>query len=401
MSNRAALFRRGGPAATPARACRSLWLVVWIVVLDVIVGGGWDAERHRTEPFDGFFSPPHLFIYGVALIAMALTVRLLARPDLRRWFGPPVRLPAAVRDRLPWIEVPASLALFAGGMAGIAVAGPIDAVWHTAFGLDETSWSVPHSMVGTSMLVLALGAVAGRLALAPHVPPRRWTVPALALLVLFASLTLLGPLGNASPEVVRAMSGQGALATDPDAQHTFRIYLRWNLTRTNPLFLVVGAAWAGYALALLCRLLPRVVVWLPIVVIFAVLLDGGAAQEAEHLGVGQDTVTRIGLPLLCAAVPLFLSRRRGYPWPAFAAAGGLFAAAAYALSVAGSAPVAGLLAVLVAPVAAVAGGYAGRATRDAVQAPTGRRAALVLAALLIAWPLGTGAIDLVLRTVTP
>jgi hypothetical protein len=206
--------------------------------------------------------------------------------------------------------VPASLVLLAGGMTGLAVAGPLDAIWHTAFGLDETAWSVPHSMLGTAMLVLALGAVAARLALAPHAPMRPWTLPLLALLLLFASLTLLGPLGNASPDVVQAMSRQGALATDADAQHVFRIYLEWNLTRTNPAFIVVR-----------CRpgpapppspaepVVPRARVWFPLLFLFAV-----AARSRRHVTRrGSASVTiRLRdpvLPVQWAAVPVQLGRR--------------------------------------------------------------------------------------------
>jgi hypothetical protein len=84
----AGALMQGAPAAA---ARRSLWVIVWIAVLDVVIGGGWDAEWHRTQPFDGFFSPPHLFIYTFAALAMALTARLVSRPDLHRWFGPRCR----------------------------------------------------------------------------------------------------------------------------------------------------------------------------------------------------------------------------------------------------------------------------------------------------------------------
>lgn len=41
-----------------------------------------------------------------------------------------------------------SIAIAGGGFVVTALAGMFDAIWHTAFGLDETAWPFPHSMLG-------------------------------------------------------------------------------------------------------------------------------------------------------------------------------------------------------------------------------------------------------------
>ena len=366
-----------------------------VVVLDVAVGGGWDAEWHRTRAFDGFFSPPHLLIYTLATVAMALVARLVLRPELRRAFddGRRALVVAGVR-------VPGPLVLLGGGMAGIALAGPLDAIWHTSFGLDETPWSVPHAMLGSSLLVIALGAVSCRLALEPHRRMRWWTMPLLGLLVLFGTLTLLGPFGNPSPAAVRAASMQGQLAYDLAAQHTFRIFLRWNLTRTNPVYVGLGALWAGCAIGLLHTLLPRARAWVPVLFVFAVLIDAGAADNAARLGLADDPATRSGLPILWAALPILLAVRR-WPVAAYAGCGAVFGLVAYAIWGRAEDPALGLLFLLLAPALGVAGGVVGSWTGRVVRSPYGPAPLLLVLGLVLAWPAMTGLLDLVLRTATP
>ncbi len=383
------------PATSEADARRSLrllWLIVTIVVLDVVIGGGWDAEYHRTEPFDGFFSPPHLFIYSVATVALALVARLVLTPRLRAPFDPdggPDGARAGAR-------VPAGLVLLAGGMGGLVLAAPLDAIWHTRFGLDETPWSLPHAMLGTSLLMIALGVVASRLALTA-IPPRPWTLPLLMLLLLFGTLTLLGPFGNASPAAVQAASRQGALATDPAAQRLFEVYLTWNLTRTNPVFVALGAAWAGFAIALTRPFVRRTLVWLAVLLVFGWCVDAGTVGQARQLGLADDPATTAGIPLFWAALAAVLVRNR--PRAAALAAGAVFGLVAYAQWGWRDAPWLGLVALAASPLAGLLGARAGAWTAEAVRRPAASARRLI-GAVVLAWPVLTGAVDLALRRAT-
>jgi hypothetical protein len=123
------------------------------------------------------------------------------------------------------IEVPAGLVLLAGGMAGLALAAPLDAIWHTRFGLDETPWSLPHAMLGTGLLMIGLGGGRGPDRARATIPMRPWTMPLLCLLLLFGTLTPARAVRQRLPRAVVAASQEGALATDPAAQRTFQIYL--------------------------------------------------------------------------------------------------------------------------------------------------------------------------------
>lgn len=64
---------RVGPGR--ARARDLLWAATGLVVIDVVVGGGWDGQYHQTQPFDGFFSPPHLLIYALAAVGLGIVSR--------------------------------------------------------------------------------------------------------------------------------------------------------------------------------------------------------------------------------------------------------------------------------------------------------------------------------------
>ena len=78
-------------------------------------------------------------------------------------------------------------------------------MWHTRFGLDETSFSMPHAMLGHGILIALLGFVACRLAIGPL---RWWSAGLLALLLLGVSIDLIGGpiLRNPPPSGLQAIA---------------------------------------------------------------------------------------------------------------------------------------------------------------------------------------------------
>lgn len=177
-----------------AQAHLLLTFTFFLFVVSVAVGLSWDGLWHATHIFNGFYVPPHLFIYSMVAVVAYLVAVLTFTPSLRQWFGPGLRAPL-----FPF-AVPAPLLLTGGGLVTLACAGGLDDLWHTNFGLDETGWSTPHAMIGWALLITALGFIACRLALRPWYGLPLYTVALLAGAALaFSQRPIIGPLGANAP----------------------------------------------------------------------------------------------------------------------------------------------------------------------------------------------------------
>lgn len=196
-------------------ANRLLWLAVLFDILAFGVGFGRDRAWHVTHPFEDFFSPPHLFIYSMHLCATITLAYIAFTPGLRSWFGDTFALPP-----LPF-PVPGPIALAGGGFVVIALAGFLDSISHTRFGLDETLWSFPHSMLGWGLMIAFLGITSCRLALAQWKPIGWGSAIVFGFLVFSSSIERVpGPLmNNISPEVLRIIATIPVLAAEPAFQH--------------------------------------------------------------------------------------------------------------------------------------------------------------------------------------
>ena len=357
------------PLVTTAN--RALVVAVIFDFLAFGVGFSWDRIWHTTHPFEDFFSPPHLFIYTMHLCATLTLAYVAFTPRLRSAFGPSFRLVP-----LPF-PIPGPIAIAGGGFVVTALAGMFDAVWHTRFGLDETGWSFPHSMLGAGIFVAFVGVAACRWAIRDQRPI------GLAGALVFGFLLLAtaaerwnGPIGsNLAPAVVEYVSRIPVLAAEPPFQHTTRIYLTFDIDRMNPLFVPLASLSAGMGLALLRSFDPRPVptlaltalltwtsTFIPFVVPGVILALGGARRA------GRSTWTLAGLGFALTAAVLW-----------YAGAGGAF------------------LGVLLFP----GGVWLGGLIWSVAQRPTrqGVLAFVVLAG--IAYPALTGIVDLTLRARVP
>jgi len=382
-------------------------LLVWtfgLLIVGVIIGIGWDRSWHTQHAFDTFYSPPHLFIYSVATVTTLLAAGLALLPPLRRPFGLTMRLP------LLCFAVPAALVLLLGGFATLGLAGLLDNLWHSTFGLDETGWSTPHAMIGWALLGITWGFVACRLALRPARPVPGYTLVFLSLILVMLSVApFMGPLGsNNTPAIIAAIHRFPVLAAQPAAAHTARIELAWNLTHSNPLLVPLGALWLGTILALLRALDPRPWVALTAITLWSALGwagDHGTVQAVVQLGLAPaalltDRAGWLPLPLLPAALACWLvrrvTRREGIAWAAAGVVFGVLALATWGPQPAGWA---GPLLIAAALLAGL-GAALGRRIGAVLLHPDGRTVPwLVL--LGVAVPGLTGLVDLWLRTVTP
>ncbi|HET8567369.1 MAG TPA: hypothetical protein VFM93_00095 [Candidatus Limnocylindria bacterium] len=366
------------------------WLVAAVVLgfLAFGVGAAWDRAWHTRNPFEDFWSPPHLFIYTTHLLATLALAKIAFTPDLRRHFGAPLRLPIVG-------DIPAALVFAGGGFAVIAVAGVLDSIWHTRFGLDETAWSLPHSMLGSGILLSMLGFVSARFALSDDRPLARWA-PALFATVIVGALTgiLLGPIdNNRTAEQVQAIARIPVLAATPEFQHTARIYLTWELMRTGPLFIPLAAFAAGVALAFARNLVGTW--WAFLVVALAATLLSGDRDTAGYLRLSPDPRNTAPIPYIVPALlAVALPRLRlddVWAWRLAGLGFALAIAAVWGGTLVGIVAAAPLMAV-----AAPIGGW----VADLVRMPD-RRVLRLGVVVGIVLPVMTGAADLYVRTRTP
>ncbi|GHO85994.1 hypothetical protein [Dictyobacter formicarum] len=296
--------------AGQAWAYRLLWVTFFIFFASTGAGKLWDRVWHATVRFDNFWSPPHFFVFVMTSVTAALVATIAFTPKLRIWYGPCVRVPF-----LPF-EIAGSLVVLGGGLTALSITIMFDNFWHSTYGLDETQWSVPHCMLGWSWLTIILGFVAARMAFRKYRPINCLTNLVMALLILeFLCPAVLGPFYLMySPHLVNALKNIPIVRTEPSAQHMYRIYEQFGLTRqTNPLFIPIVTGFAGAALILLRRLDARKRVFLLAPFLWSMLLMGRDWYTIYFLHY-EGTRTIAGIfhvipkePSLWVPIPLFVA----------------------------------------------------------------------------------------------
>lgn len=382
------------------RAGRRLWFTLFFMLATISLGTAWDRGWHLRNQFETFYTPPHLFVYGATITTILLVAGLTFSARLRPWFG------TAFRMWLFPFPVPGALVITAGGLAMLGFAGLVlDNYWHTMFGLDETPWSTPHTMLGWSWFVAALGFVACRLGLRPVRPMRWFTAVALGWVILsFSTQPFLGPFHrNTTPQRVeadaRAITTLPALRENAGIAHTFRIYTAANLTRTNPVFVLFGAVWTGAALALVRGLDRRLWVLLVAVAVYsliALLNDRGTARALGAWSpLASNPANWLPPPVFPAALAFALAvrLRLAERW-SWLVAGGVFSLLTWLTWGRGT----GML--VLVPLAALlcaAGAWAGARIARTLADPTAPAVRVMVPLLGFIAPLLLGAVDLYLR----
>ena len=360
-------------------AYRLLWLAVVFDVLAFGFGFGWDRRWHESHPFEEFFSPPHLFIYSMHFLATLMLMVITFDDRWRAQFGRGFRL-------LPFpFAVPGVIAIAGGGFVVTAIAGVLDGIWHTWFGLDETAWSLPHAMLGWGIFVGFVGIGACRVAIAEQFPIGWPDALVFGFLLIASSIDRLpGPfLNNISIVELEGIRRIPVLAVEPPFQHTIRIYEAYDITRLNVLFIPLAALSTGLGIRLVQRFDPRPAVLIPLTALVSYF-----APWVPYL-----------VPGAIAAV----AGRRMTSWRWLAAAGFAFGLVTAFLDVAIANGSIGLplFSAIFAMVTFAIGAWLADKIWTVVIDPQRRRVLTFVLVAGICAPAVTGAIDLFLRARTP
>lgn len=390
-------------------AYRLLWLTFIIFFASTGAGKLWDRVWHATHIFDTFWSPPHFFVFVMTVMTSSLVAIIALNSRLRVWFGPTIRLPL-----LPF-EIPGSLALLGGGLVALCITIVMDNFWHSAFGLDETQWSMPHDMLGWSWFTIILGFLAARLAFRKYRPLNWLTNMVIALLVLeYMCPPILGPFYlNYAPHLLHAFMNLPVVRAEPTAQHMYRIYLHFGLTRlTSPLFIPIVAGFAGAALAFLRAFDFRARIFLLAPLAWSLVLMGrdlytiyalhysGVKKIMDVLPVAlHEPSLWVPIPLFIAALVVYtLQRGSFFGIRPYAIAGVIFGFCTFCIWHTASWEI-----VLALPAACtmVIGSWVGRWIYTLVDRPTFETFMRLLLTNCAQIPAALGVVDLFLRRLTP
>jgi len=127
---------------------------VSLASLFTVIGVLWDISWHRSIGRDKFLSPPHLLIYLGAIFAGLFSgIQVLWNSFYRKGAS-------KATDIKVWGVFYASLgALFCiWGAIAMLTSAPFDDWWHSAYGLDVTILSPPHTLLAMGMIFLQFGA---------------------------------------------------------------------------------------------------------------------------------------------------------------------------------------------------------------------------------------------------
>ena len=153
------------PIVIGARTRNIIALFLTLSTLSIGVAGVWDEIWHSKYgiPFgEDFFWRPHLMLYFSFLTLIALGVW--------SWWTIWQRGQGTLQQRFRATPI-LGVSVLAGAFTMYAVGA--DPIWHKLYGSDIAPWSVPHLLILTMILVMAMLAIAYHNSL---MPSRAWRV---------------------------------------------------------------------------------------------------------------------------------------------------------------------------------------------------------------------------------
>ena len=159
----------------------------------------WDGLRHNNlTGVDEFWSPPHIAMY-IGLTGLGVWIAIVL---LRYQKG---------LEELDWAAVPRGYRLAFAALPLAAIAGPLDFIWHEAYGFEnqiDSTFSPPHQglFYAGAMLAAIPAASAWQ---------RRWTAPPLRcfLPTVFSVTSVIAAMLFVVHQMLPFYGGAGVVAT--------------------------------------------------------------------------------------------------------------------------------------------------------------------------------------------
>jgi hypothetical protein len=135
-------------------------------VLVAACSGSWDITNHLLNKPETFFSAPHAGLYaGVALVVFALVCVLRfnrANQHDHVDYSKSFLISKLIDRQKPPLAL--AIKLIIAGVGLLAIAGPLDFGWHSAFGLDGLL-SPSHFILAMGLVLSSSGALLGTLSM--------------------------------------------------------------------------------------------------------------------------------------------------------------------------------------------------------------------------------------------
>jgi hypothetical protein len=159
----------------------------------------WDGLRHNNlTGVDNFFSPPHIAMY-LGLIGLGVWIAIVL---LRYQKG---------LDQLDWSAVPRGYRLAFAALPLAAIAGPLDFIWHEAYGFEnqiDSTFSPPHQGLFYAGAMLAAIPAASAWQRRMSAPSLRCFLP-----VVFSVTSVIAAMLFVVHQLLPFYGGAGVVAT--------------------------------------------------------------------------------------------------------------------------------------------------------------------------------------------
>jgi hypothetical protein len=202
-----------GPSTIPL----SIYAVTLASLL-TIVGILWDISWHRSIGRDKFLSPPHILVYLGAIFAGLFSgIQVVYNSFFRKEA-------ARAADVRVWgiFYSPLGSMFCIWGAIAMLTSAPFDDWWHSAYGLDVTILSPPHTLLAMGMIFLQFGACVS--------------------ICKYLNLDAADPAGGTRRPVLQTLFVISALSLLTMVYTLFTDYLHIRAMRSGPFYVIATIA---------------------------------------------------------------------------------------------------------------------------------------------------------------